>query len=169
MGTYAVIGINCRIASAAVSESMSYLLLLLLSLGAAAGSTGDEGTDPFSQAMDNTFALASKSAAVSGQRTCTKSVKDLMVRQGIPIVLAELRNLSDAELYSLAFLAAVGGISRWNRAEGSNLILLTEDGILTHPNSPGAVENDLMLCIVCALLTVIAIHHLILPQVATGQ
>ena len=143
---------------------VAFLLCIMFQcLGADTAARMDEA---FGQAVDSTFALTSKSSAVSGQRTCTKALKDLMVRQGIPIDLSELRKLDDAKLYSLALLAAIGGISRWNRADDSNLILLTEDGILTHPNSPGAVENDLMLCIVCALLTVIAIHHLIIPKVS---
>ena len=80
----------------------------------------------------------------------------------------DLRALSDTDLFRLAQLAAVGGSSRWKRDDASNLILLTKEGQMTHPYSPGAVESDVMLCVICALLTVIAIHHVVLQPAAAA-
>lgn len=50
-------------------------------------------------------------------------------------------------------LAAVGGVSRWKR--NGSLFLLNGDGDLIHEYSPGAVESDVLMCIICALLTFI--------------
>jgi hypothetical protein len=35
---------------------------------------------------------------------------------------------------------------------------------MMHPYSPGAVESDVMLCVICALLAVIAIHNVVLQH-----
>jgi len=115
----------------------------------------------FDQAINSAFALASGSRSPADKQACRKSLLDLMARQGIPTQTISLRALSDADLYRLALLAAIGGASRWRRDDDNNLIF-TEDGHLVHPFSPGAVESDVMLCLICALLTVIAIHHIVL-------
>jgi len=123
----------------------------------------------FSQAINSAFALESRSRRPADKQVCRKSLLDLMARQGIPTQIASLRALSDSDLYRLALLAAVGGMSRWKRDDDNNL-LFTEDGHLIHQFSPGAVESDVMLCLICALLTVIAIHHIVLtPPTSTQQ
>ena len=116
-------------------------------------------------ALNGVFSMLSRSNPVSNNEVCRRSVQDLMTRQNIPQTIAELRKLDDISLYKLAMLASVGGMSRWGRdSADSNLLTITEDGHLIHPYSPGAVESDVMLCIICALLTVIATFHLIPPH-----
>ena len=78
-----------------------------------------------------------------------------MIQQDI--VPSQLRLLSDAGLLRLAQLAAVGGVSRWKRENGTRIVL-NNDGAMTHVYSPGAVESDVMLCIICVLLTFIAMN-----------
>jgi hypothetical protein len=86
------------------------------------------------------------------------AVLNLMLRQDIPPSPSQLRLLSDDALLRLAQLAAVGGVSRWKRENGTK-ILLDGDGVMMHAYSPGAVESDVMLCIICVLLTFIAMTH----------
>ena len=112
--------------------------------------------------MEAVFAMQSGAAPVSAHAASRRALSNLMRRQSISLDLQQLHALSDVELFRLALLAAVGGASRWKRDEASNLILLTKDGQMMHPHSPGAVESDVMLCVICALLTVIAIHHVVL-------
>ena len=69
---------------------------------------------------------------------------------------SQLRELSDVALMRMAQLAAVGGVSRWKRGgENGTQIVLNDDGAMLHVYSPGAVESDVMLCIICVLLTFI--------------
>ena len=112
----------------------------------------------YDTAMESVFALQSGVTPVSGHVAARRALSSLMRRQSIPQKLQELRALGDADLCRLAQLAAVGGVSRWKRTN-DELILLTENGQMIHPYSPGAVESDVMLCVICALLTVIAVHH----------
>ena len=77
-----------------------------------------------------------------------------MIQQDI--VPSQLRLLSDTGLLRLAQLAAVGGVSRWKRENGTRIVL-NNDGAMTHAYSPGAVESDVMLCIICVLLTFIQV------------
>ena len=125
----------------------------------------DNETKSFNTAVDSLFILESRSFPVSGQLVCIKALRALLLRQGIPIRLDLLRQMKDVELYQLALLAALGGASKWNRDSGTNLVVISDDnGALSYPNTPKAVEGDLMLCVVCALLTVIAMHHMTPPQ-----
>jgi hypothetical protein len=118
-------------------------------------------------AMNSAFVLASKSSSISGSLPCSKSVFDLMTRQNIPTTPAALRALNDTEILRVAMIASVAGISTWKRDAATNsLFQLTEQGRLVHPYSPNAVESDVMLCVVCALLVVIAIFHLAPSTVA---
>ena len=111
--------------------------------------------------MNSVFVLNSKSSYVSGSAACSRSVWDLMVRQSIPVSAAGLRDLNDTQLLRVAMMASVAGISTWRRdAETDTLFQLTEDGRLVHPYTPNAVETDVMLCVVCTLLVVIAMSHL---------
>ena len=129
------------------------------------GSLTQEKDSAWDSALNGVFSMLSQSNPVSNNEVCRRSVQDLMTRQNIPQTIAELRKLDDISLYKLAMLASVGGMSRWGRdSADSNLLTITEDGHLIHPYSPGAVESDVMLCIICALLTVIATFHLIPPH-----
>jgi hypothetical protein len=83
------------------------------------------------------------------------AVLNLMIQQDI--VPSQLRLLNDVGLLRLAQLAAVGGVSRWKRENGTRIVL-NNDGAMTHAYSPGAVESDVMLCIICVLLTFIAMN-----------
>lgn len=115
-------------------------------------------------AMNSAFVLSSKSANVSGSLVCSKSVWDLMTRQRIPTSAAALRALNDTEILRVAMIASVAGISTWKRdASTDTLFQLTDQGRLVHPYTPNAVESDVMLCVVCALLVVIAMFHLTPP------
>lgn len=118
----------------------------------------------FGDAMNAVFALQSGAGPVSAHLASQRRVEGLMRRQGIPQDAAELRTLPDAQLLRLAQLAAVAGVSRWKRDDATNAILLTDGGEMMHPFSPGAVESDVMVCVICALLTVIAIHHHVLDE-----
>jgi hypothetical protein len=126
---------------------------------------GDDVVDStWDSAINSIFAMRSQVAPVSNCIMCKKRIGDLLDRQNIPKNAMELRNLDDKVLQKLAILAGVAGMSRWLRDKTDpSLILLTEEGTLIHPYSPGAVESDVMLCIICALLTVIATFHLIPP------
>jgi hypothetical protein len=118
----------------------------------------------WNSALDHVFSMSSQANPVSNNEACRRSIQDLMTRQHIPQKIADLRNLDDVALFQLAMLASVAGISRWGRDPyNTTLLKITDDGRLIHPYSPGAVESDVMLCIICALLTVIATFHLI-PQ-----
>ena len=123
-----------------------------------------ERDDAWDAALNGVFSMLSRSNPVSNNEICRRSIQDLMTRQNIPQTIADLRKLDDVSLYKMAMLASVAGMSRWGRdASDGNLLTITEDGHLIHPYSPGAVESDVMLCVICALLTVIATFHLIPP------
>jgi len=125
---------------------------------------GSSREDAWNSALDQVFSMASQANPVSNNEACRRSIQDLMTRQRIPQNIADIRRLDDVMLFQLAMLASVAGISRWGRDPyNSTLLKITDDGRLIHPYSPGAVESDVMLCIICALLTVIATFHLI-PQ-----
>lgn len=91
-----------------------------------------------------------------------------MRRQGIATTSASLRELNDTELLQLGMLAAVGGISRWERtkppqssgAEATRLVL-DDNGSLVHVLSPGAMQNDVMLCVIVSLLSVLLLFHIL--------
>jgi hypothetical protein len=117
------------------------------------------GCPQYDAAMDSIFALQSGVTPVSGHVAARRALSNMMRRQSIPQEISDLRSLSDADLFRLAQLASIGGVSRWKRNTSNDLILLTDNGQMIHPYSPGAVESDVMLCVICALLTVIAIHH----------
>jgi hypothetical protein len=111
--------------------------------------------------MDRVFVLSSRASSVSGNYLCTKSITDLMIRQNIPTTTVALRALNDTALLQLAMQASVAGVSTWKRDPSTNVLFqLTDQGRLVSPYTPNAVESDVMLCIICALLIVIAIFHL---------
>ena len=120
------------------------------------------------QAMQNTFALQNAGQAVANHSRCSANVLSLMRRQGIATTSASLRELNDTELLQLGMLAAVGGISRWERtkppqssgAEATRLVL-DDNGSLVHVLSPGAMQNDVMLCVIVSLLSVLLLFHIL--------
>lgn len=114
----------------------------------------------FASALDKTFAMQSSSVGASNNEAVTRSVTALMVRHGIPTNAAALRNASDERLTQLAMVAAVGSISSWRRSSEGHF-LLDERGALVHMHSAGAVESDIMMCIVCALLAVVVMFHIV--------
>jgi hypothetical protein len=122
----------------------------------------------FAAALNSTFMLQSRSSSVGGHPLCRKRLLDLMRRQRIPVRLESLRALPDADLYRIALMSAVGGVGQWKRDELTDALLLDEQGTLLRAFVPNTVESDVMLCIICALLTVIAIHHIILGGVPTA-
>lgn len=143
--------------------SCLWALLLLLQPPTMRGQNDDN--DDVGGALDAVFVLASKARSVSGNMACRQSILDLMVRQTIPTNAEAIRTLSNTQLLSLAMLASVGGISTWKRdASDDYLFQLTDEGRLIHPYSPNAVETDVMLCIICALLIVIATLHMSAPR-----
>ena len=92
---------------------------------------------------------------------------DLMRRQRIPTSPEKLRALSDTELMRIGILAAMSGIGQWVRDAGTDAVVVDDDGRIVRALVPTAVENDAMLCIICALLTVIAVFHVLLPTSTT--
>ena len=120
-------------------------------------------TAAWDQAMESTFVLASSSGPVYNSQACSKSVRDLMIRQNIPVTAAGLRALEDAELLRIGMLASVACISSWTRDANDTMLQLTDEGQLIDQYLPSTVEVDIMLCIICALLIVIATFHIV-PQ-----
>lgn len=132
-------------------DKRGYLICLLF-----ANAVGE----PFPNALDMTFALQSSSLGVSNHEAVMRSVTDLMIRHGIPTDARALRNTSDERLLQLAMVAAVGSISNWRRANEGQF-LVDERGALLRMYSPGAVESDIMLCIVCTLLAIVVMFHIV--------
>ncbi len=109
--------------------------------------------DAFDEAMESVFILSDQ----THRNVSRHAVLNLMLQQDI--IPSQLRTLSDASLLRLAQLAAVGGVSRWKRGgENGSRIFLNNDGAMLHAYSPGTVESDVMLCIICVLLTFIAMN-----------
>lgn len=115
--------------------------------------------------MQGTFALQSGGQGIGNHSRCTASIQALMRRQGIPTAAASLRLLSDTELLQLGMLAAVGGISRWERTKPAQAsaarLVLDDKGSLVHALSPGAMQNDVMLCVIVSLLSVLLLFHVL--------
>ena len=109
--------------------------------------------DDFDEAMESVFIISDQ----THRNVSRHAVLNLMMQQDI--VPSQLRTLSDAGLLRLAQMAAVGGVSRWKRGgKNGTKIFLSNDGAMLHAYSPGAVESDVMLCIICVLLTFIAMN-----------
>ena len=142
-------------------------MIMVVMMVGTTNATADQGE--WYEALDEIFSMASYANPASNNEACVNSIRDLMKRQEIPLATAELRMLNDVQLHKLAILASVAGISRWTRDKDNvTKFLIAENGHLLHPYSPGAVESDVMLCIICVLLTVIATFHLI-PPTATAN
>jgi hypothetical protein len=122
----------------------------------------------WNEAMEGTFALQSGALGISNQSYCSSAIAALLQRQGIPTTALALRSLDDTELLQLAMLAAVGGVSRWARTKAHQQLgakavrlLLDDRGGLVHTLSPGAMQNDVMLCVISALLAVLLLFHVL--------
>ena len=87
-----------------------------------------------------------------------------MRRQRIPASPDKLRAMSDTDLMRVGILAAMGGLGQWVRDASTDAVMVDDDGRMVRALVPTAVENDVMLCIICALLTVIAVFHVLLPS-----
>jgi hypothetical protein len=117
----------------------------------------------FDQAINSTFAMYGGVGEPTHLGVCQRRMHELMQRQQIPTELTQLRALTDAELYRLALLSAIGGMStEWQRDADSDLFLLDEHGRMLQAFTPNRVETDVMLCVISALLGVIAVYYLIL-------
>ena len=116
-------------------------------------------------AINETFAIGGGAMAPSHLSVCHRRMCDLMTRQRIPCLAADLRGLSDAGLYRIALLASIGGMSeQWQRDAATDAFLLDESGRMQPAFAPSQVESDVMMCIICALLGVIAIYYVALPS-----
>ena len=121
----------------------------------------------FEAAMGVVFAMQSQSASPEHVALCRRRVLTLMQRQQIPASLPALRELPDADLYRLAIMAALAGLGPWTRDATTDGLVIDDRGAIIPALMPSAVESDVMLCIICALLTVIAVFHVILPPPST--
>lgn len=110
-------------------------------------------------AMNDLYVLDSGSSPISNHETCFHNIKNLLIRQKIPLNVTALQASKPAYLYRLAMLAGLSGITTWKR-DASGKIKLTDHGYPIHPSSPTNVESDIMTSIICALLIVIATFHL---------
>jgi hypothetical protein len=119
-----------------------------------------QDTSEWKQALDLTFLSKSKASKVSEDRACNLNVKHMLLRQDMPVNVTWVRSLDDIHLYRILFLAGIAGISPWVRDDETGLLLLDENGHLTHISSPSLIESDIMICIICSLLIVIATFHL---------
>jgi len=119
------------------------------------------GDISWKRAMDMTFASKSGSSATSENILFSKNIQNMLIRQGLPTNVSTARQLDDVELYRILFLAGVSGLTPWERDPASNFIFLNEHGHLVHVATPTLVESDIMICIICALLLVIATFHII--------
>lgn len=150
-------------------ERVRWLLCAVLLLVAAAGDaqvvqapkTNNGAAAAFYEAIDRTIELSSGATSASRVPICVQSLKDLMVRAGIPMDADRLRgNLTDAELLRLGLLASIALISPWDQNPQSGKFFIAEhSGVLVEAFHPSSSESDIMLCVVCSLLAVIVMFH----------
>jgi hypothetical protein len=113
----------------------------------------------FNTAFDQLFVLDSGASYASNQELCRKTVKDLLIRQNIPLNHTTLRNLDLVALYKISFMAGLTGITNWKR-DDFNKIKLTDYGFPIQDSNPSNIETDIMTCIICALLIIISTFHI---------
>jgi hypothetical protein len=121
--------------------------------------------EAFADALNAVFTLQSGAGNAADLLLCQKRTMDLMRRQHIPVRIDALRTLSDTDLYRLGILAAIGGLGQWKRHESTDALLIDEQGVLIRALVPDTVESDVLLCLICALLTIIAVYHVTLAGV----
>jgi hypothetical protein len=115
--------------------------------------------EAFAGALNAAFTLRSGAGNAADLLLCQKRTLDLMRRQRIPLRVADLRALSDVELYRIGIMAAVGGLGQWRRHETTGALLVDDRGALVRALIPDTVESDVLMCLICTLLTVIAMYH----------
>ncbi len=147
-------------------------MLLLLLLFAAATTKANypsqqepDNPDAFAAAMNTLFSLRSGAGSPSEFALCRKRMLDLMRRQRLPIRTRDLRAvLTDQELYRVVLLASIASLGpQWARDSSTDAFLIDERGSLVRASVPSTIEDDVMLCLVCALLTAIAALHVVPP------
>ena len=148
------------------------LLLLLVATASAQPPARAEADNPvaFAAAMNRVFVLRSGAGPAAEFAPCRKRMLDLMRRQRLPVRARDLRAvLTDDELFRIVLLAAIATMGQqWARDGSTDAFLVDERGALVRASIPTAVENDVMLCLVCALLTVIAALHIAPPSAAAA-
>jgi len=155
-------------ATATASRALLFSALLLVSLVPVAVVGAEAGDDDgvLFAALSRLFVLRSQAGLAGDLQPCRRRMLDLMRRQRIPATADGLRALADADLVRVGLLAAMGGLGQWVRDPSTDSFLVDDDGRLVRALVPTTVENDVMLCIICALLTVIAVFHVLLPATA---
>lgn len=144
-------------------QTLFFSLFFLILTAAQAQTPQAPAEDAFSAALNATFTLEGGVQSPTQIGACARSLQSLMRRQRIPETAWELRGLSDARLVQLALLAAVAGTTGpWQRDGSTDLLLLDELGRLRPAFVPNQVESDVMLCLICALLALIAAYYFVL-------
>lgn len=148
---------------------MRVLFAVLAVLLAAAARA--ENTTAFLNAFAKTFALSSGSTGIQYNAQCLQRVRGLMQRHSISTVVSELRwNTTDDDLMRLAILAATAHISPWQRlAKDPALILLDDSGKLMPMYAISSMESNILLCVICTLLAVIASIHILSIRPSNGD
>ena len=79
-------------------------------------------TAAFLDAFRSTFAAKSRTDGIEMNTRALQRIHSLMVREGLPTTAEEARVRSDAELLQMGMLAAVGGISQWERSDAPKVL-----------------------------------------------
>lgn len=134
-------------------------------------SSSDYDDTLMGKAIAQTFALSSGAAGVQYNAKCQQRIKGLMQRTSIPYNITSLRwNTTDEELLHIAILASIAHISPWQRVvKNPALILLDDSGKLLPLYSISSMESNIMLCVICTLLAVIASIHILSIRPAVGD
>lgn len=114
----------------------------------------------FVQAVDNIFSIQSGLSPTSQNELCMKNIKDMFLRQEIPWTANEIRNSSDEFILKIAILATYSSFSSWKKTD-SGKIIINQYGFPVKSTSILETEIDVLLCIICALMTVLATSHLL--------
>ena len=125
----------------------------------------------FTSAFSKTFALSSGADNVEHNVEALSRIEMLMTRHSIPLNITQLRwNTTDAELMNMAILAAVAHISPWQRLPKNQKMILVEDnGRLLPAYSISSMESNIMLCVICTMLAVIASIHVLSMRPVNGS
>jgi hypothetical protein len=146
-----------------IFKAYYYYALLLLSHGAY-GLITKQDEFVLGEAMDSSLSFFSSTANPSNNTLCTHNIRELMIRNGIVPSASSLRNnLTDAQLMRLGILASIALISPWNQ-DAQGKFFITDRGILVEDYHPSSSESDIMLCIVCVLLSIIVLFHVTSAQ-----
>jgi hypothetical protein len=139
----------------------TYQLLVLAMTMASAQDSPDRS---MGEALDSTLVLLSGTSGPSNNSYCLQNVRELMIRNSIPPSAAYLRNnLTDAQLLRLGILASIALISPWDQ-DPNGKFFISDRGILIEDYHPSSSESDIMLCVVCTLLSIIVLFHVTAAQ-----